>query len=197
MKNIALKKKGFTLVEILIVISILSVVVILGLGSYSIVQKKIRLDVAANTLQSIIGEARDKSRSGYFVEKSSICYGFRVKSGEGMDLIKTKFDRLQEVNKCSVIESDITIVPTESLQSDLIIKKVEKFTEPVTEQVTVFFTPPYGTPELSGLRSDREALIKITVGYANSENPLDARTVVFNALIGNAYVQKVNENQNE
>jgi len=194
MKSIAVKKKGFTLIEILIVISILSLVIVLGLSSYSVVQKRIRLDVAANTLQSIISEARDKSRSGYFAEETSLCYGFRVKSGEPMELIKSKFDRLNQNNKCSVLDSDITVVPTESIQNDLVIKKVEKFSEPVTEKIVVFFTPPYGTPELTGLRSDKEALIKITVGYANSENSLDARTVVFNALIGNAYVQKANEN---
>jgi prepilin-type N-terminal cleavage/methylation domain-containing protein len=194
MKYITLKKKGFTLLEILIVISILGLVIVIGTSSYSLVQKRIRLDLAANTVQSIISEARDKSRSGYFAEETSFCYGFRVKSGESLELVQTKFDRLKDNNKCSILISDIRVMQTESIQKDLIIKKVEKFTEPVSEEIVVFFTPPYGTPELSGLRSDREALIKITVGYANSDHPNDSRIVVFNALIGNAYIQKANEN---
>ena len=55
------KKKGFTLVEILIVLAVISMVILLGVSSYGVVRKKIQLDLAANSLASSIVEARDKT----------------------------------------------------------------------------------------------------------------------------------------
>jgi prepilin-type N-terminal cleavage/methylation domain-containing protein len=207
MKNWFVKKKGFTLIEILIVLGIISTILLVGLGSYGIVQKKMRLEIAANTMQSIIAEARDKSKVGYYetganiISPKSLCFGFRLTPGEFVELITTKYDRLQVDQKCSTLDQDIQKSQIQDLQNDIVIKKIEKFNEEITDPLDLFFAPPFGDIEVIGLSAASNPEIIVTVGYLSSENVLDQRQIVLNALTGSVYIKKGNEqnvqNQNQ
>jgi len=203
MKNWFVKKKGFTLIEILIVLGIISTILLVGLGSYGVVQKKMRLEIAANTMQSIIAEARDKSKVGYYetVSSKSLCFGFRLTPGEFVELLTTKYDRLQVDQKCSSLGQDIKEAQIQDLQNDIVIKKIDKFDEEITDPLDVFFAPPFGDIEVLGLSAASNPEIMVSVGYLSSENVLDQRQIVLNALTGSVYIKKGNEqnvqNQNQ
>lgn len=192
------KKKGFTLIEILLVISIISVIVLLGVSSYSIVRKKVRLDIAANSFESIITEARDSTRSGYYRENGnvseapSVCFGFSVEQDEYIQLLETTYDRLERDTKCSRNQQDISELSIGDIDENIEIKQVELFGNEATEQITVFFRPPDGEPEILKTGIDQNAILRIVIGFEDSENPFDKREVIFNALTSNVYTQRFN-----
>jgi len=200
MKTANLKKKGFTLVEILIVIAIISLVVLLGFSSYGIAQKKARLDMAASSVQSMIAEARDKSKSGHFeaggdiLAAKSLCYGFRAYPGGSFELLSTTFNRLAINDKCSRLSNDIKVVKQLETLQDIIIKKIESFGKEQIDPVVVFFMPPKGEAEITVYTAyTDEPFIKFNVGYANSDSLLDQRQVVFNILSGTVKLQLLRE----
>lgn len=199
MKNMrCVKKKGFTLIEILLVLSIISVIVLLGVSSYSIVRKKVRLDIAANSFESVITEARDSTRSGYYRENGnvseapSVCFGFSVEQGKYIELLETTYDRLGRDVKCSRNQQDINELSIGDIDENIEIKQIELFGSETAEEITVFFRPPDAKPEILNSGIDQNAILRIVIGFEDSDNPLDKREVVFNALTSNVYTQKFN-----
>lgn len=194
------KKKGFTLIEILIVLAIISLVVLLGISSYGIVQKKVRLDMAANSVQSIIAEARDKTKAGYYesaddvFEAKSLCYGFKAYPGGGVELLSTPYNQLGINRKCSLSENDIRIVKQPETLTDIVIKKIDAFGIEQADPVVVFFRPPKAEVETAGINSFNGNMIKINVGYTNTDDILYQRRVVFDVLTGTVKLQLLNEN---
>jgi len=194
------KKKGFTLIEILIVLAIISLVVLLGISSYGIAQKKARLDMAANSVQSLISEARDKSRAGYYestadvLEAKSLCYGFKAYPGGSVELLSTLYNPLKLNQKCSLSENDIIVVKKLETLKDIVIKKIDAFGREQSDPVVVFFRPPKAETETAGINSFNENLIKINVGYSNTDDILYQRQVVFDVLTGTVKLQLLNEN---
>lgn len=193
------KKKGFTLIEIIIVLLIISIVVVLGVTSYSYVRKKVKLDIAANTIHSIIVEARDKTRSGYFEadgdisEAKSICFGFRLTNGGFIKLLSTKYDRLELYEKCSRLKQDFKELRTAEEDPSIIIKGIEEFGKKVSDEAIYFFRPPHADIDLKTIRSDRDPVVRIVIGFADSDEPLDKREVIFNVLTGNVYSKRFEE----
>ena len=194
------KKKGFTLIEILIVLAIISLVVLLGISSYGIAQKKVRLDMAANTVQALIVEARDKSKAGFYentgdvLEAKSLCYGFKAYPGGSFELLTTTYNPLELSGKCSNNLNDIKIVKKLETSKDIILKKIISYGQEQTDPVVIFFQPPKAEIEISNFIYIQEPLIKFNVGYSNSENILDQRQVVFNVLTGTVKMQTLSEN---
>jgi prepilin-type N-terminal cleavage/methylation domain-containing protein len=191
------KNKGFTLIEILIVISIIGLVTILGVSSYAVVRKRIRLDIAVNSAVSIVTEARDKAKVGYFEsDGASVCFGFKLEKEGFIEIFQTKYDRLKETEKCSRLEQEMKFMKkVENDESIIAIKNIQKFGHEVDE-IVVYFTPPYGGVEIDDMHisSESESVIKFMVGYNDSDNSVDNKEIVFNVLTGSTYKQKyVNE----
>jgi len=194
------KNKGFTLIEILVVISIIGLVTVLGISSYSVVRKRLRLDIAVNTAASLVTEARDKAKVGYFESNgNSVCFGFLLEKEGFISIFQTKYDRLKETGKCSRLDQDIQFMKKEKNDNSIIaIKKIEKFGHEVDE-LSVYFTPPYGEVEIDDMHisSEAESVIKFIVGYKDSEKKVDNKEIVFNVLTGNTYKQKYLDEENE
>jgi len=203
MDTVNSKKKGFTLVEILIVLTIISLVVLLGFSSYGFAQKKIRLDIAANSVQSLISEARDKTKAGYYesssdaVEAKSLCYGFKAYPGGGVELLTTPYDPIKTTEKCSLNLNNIIVVKKPETSNDIILKKVEMFGAEQADPVIVFFQPPNAEIEFTSMNLTSDPVMKLNVGYSNSDNIQDQRQVVFNVLTGNVKLQLLNENNED
>lgn len=202
MKNMrCVKKKGFTLVEILLVLAIISVIVLLGVSSYSIVRKKVRLDIAANSVESIITEARERTRSGYYEsdgdaeEIKSLCFGFRVSPGEFINFLQTPYNRLEQDIKCSRNTQNIKELRIGDIDEDIVIKEIEMFGSNINDEAIIFFRPPDAETETVKKGMDRDPLLNMVIGFENSDHPSDKREVVFNALTGNVYTQKYNEEE--
>jgi len=193
------KKKGFTLIEILIVLSIISLVVLLGITSYGIAQKKVRLDIAANSVRGLITEARDKTKAGYYentsdvLEAKSLCYGFKAYPGGSFELLTTTFNPLKLTGKCSVSENDIKIVKKVETLNDIVLKKIDAFGNEQVDPLVMFFQPPKAEIEILNLSAINEPVVKFNVGYTNSDNINDQRQVVFNVLTGIVKLQLLSE----
>lgn len=194
-----LKKKGFTLIELLIVIAIIGTLVAVSVSSYQVVREKVRLDIAANTLQSVIVDAREKARSGIYqssgeiTEGTTFCFGVVIKKGEYIEVYKTPYDRLSKKNnQCNRANAELV----ESVEHDarLVVKEIEYFGDEIDEVVEVFFAPPKAEVELSStLIGQGEPLLKIVVGYKNTDKPGDKKLIVLNLLTGNVYSAKYEE----
>lgn len=191
-----LKKKGFTLIELLIVISIIGILMTVSVSSYQVVREKVSLDVAANTLQSVIVDAREKARSGIFqssgeiTEGSTYCFGITITKGEYIEVYKTPYDRLSpKNNQCNRMNAEL--VESVEHEARLVVKEIEFFGEEISEVVEVFFAPPKAEIELSSTLIGRgDPLLKIVVGYKNSDSFGDNKLIVLNLLTGNVYSDK-------
>lgn len=191
------KKKGFTLVEILIVLAIISTVVLLGVSSYSIVRKKIRLDIAVNNVESIIAEARDRTKAGYHeLGGRPFCFGFQIEQGKFIDSLQTSYNRLEDI-KCSRAETDKKKRRIGEIDEGVEIKEIELLGNLEENEVLVFFIPPNAKPEISPVTGDidQDPILRIVIGFRDSDHALDKREVIFNALTGNVYTQKYKSQQ--
>lgn len=191
------KKKGFTLVEILIVLAVISMVVLIGVSSYGTVRKKIRLDIAANSLQSTIVEARDKTRAGYYSsedsvsvsDSASICFGFSIKKGEFVNFLSAGYDRLKpEGSKCDKANAVQALLKDN--EKDIIVKDLFIYEDDSADEVVIFFAPPNANIEIENtFSSGDKPELKVVLGYIDSDEDLNKREVVFNLLTGSVYSQ--------
>lgn len=196
-----LKKKGFTLIELLIVIAIIGSLVAVSVSSYQVVREKVRLDIAANTLQSVIVEAREKARSGIFqnsgeiTEGSTYCFGVKITKDEYIEIYKTTYNRLNNKNnQCD--QANAELIESVEHDSRLVVKEIEYFGDEISEVVEVFFAPPKAEIELSStLIGIGDPLLKVVVGYGNSDSPADKKLIVLNLLTGNVYSDKFNNEE--
>jgi len=195
MNRLRSKKKGFTLIEILIVISIIGMIMLVGIGSYGVARKKVELDVATNYLQSTIVEARDKTRAGYYEQgqdisnAKSFCFGFLIKKGEFIKPLKTDYDRLKvEGSQCD--KQNAKELNTTNKQKNIIVKNIYIYGQDTGSEAEVFFAPPDANVEIEKqlIEQDKPEL-RVVLGYNDSDEDLDKREVVFNILTGAVYSQ--------
>jgi len=197
MRNIAkLKKKGFTLIELLIVVAIISTLVTVSISSYGVIRKKVQLDVAANTLESVIVEAREKTRSGIYqktgdlTEGSSYCFGIVIENGEYIDLYRAPYDRLSpKNNQCDRSKGEL--FKTIEHDTNLVVSEIEYFGEEISDMIEVYFAPPKAEIELpSTLIGTDEPLLKVIVAFKNAQASDEKRIIVLNLLTGNVYTDR-------
>lgn len=196
------KKKGFTLVEILIVLAVISMVMLLGVSSYGMARKKIQLDIAANSFEATIVEARDKTRSGYYdmddpevSQASSFCFGFSIEKEGFITLLRTDYNRLAQTgSKCDTQNAIPTI--NADLNEDIVVKELSVYGEQIQDSIEVFFAPPDAAIEFEkpGVVKD-EPELRAVLGYADSDEDTNKRVVVFNVLTGSTYAQTFIENE--
>ncbi len=205
MKKTSSKKKGFTLIEIMIVLGVISMVILLGVSSYGVARKKVKLDIAANSLHSTIVEAREKTRAGYYdktdnniAEAVSLCFGFTLKSGEFIQPLYTPYDRLAEKGSRCDVNKARPVSGRAGHDYDIVIKEIQLYGNEVDEEVTVFFAPPDARIEVEkpAVPTDK-AQITVVVGYEDSDSDLDKRQVVFDLLTGNVNTQTYANNDKD
>ncbi|MBA4336200.1 hypothetical protein C0416_00305 [bacterium] len=196
------KKKGFTLVEILIVLAVISLVILIGVSSYGVVRKKVKLDIAVNYLQSTIVEARDKTRAGYYQENdskiadaTSLCFGFIVKEGEFVTPLTANYDRLkQEGSQCDIQNAKQLLLIDK--EKDIVVKDLLFYGNDIGEEMQIFFAPPDGNIEFEKpavVQGNPE--LRIVIGYPDSDEDLNKREVIFNVLTGSVYSQTFVQNE--
>lgn len=198
------KKKGFTLVEILIVISIISMIILLGVSSYGVVRKKIRLDIAANSFQSTIVEARDKAKAGYYEDAEgdvanarSICFGFLIEKDGLVTLETSQYNRLAQKGAQCDTKNTKKVINLDQ-DPDIVVKNLYLYGDEIQEDYQVFFAPPDGNIEYKKptIIQDDPELIAI-LGYSNSDEELNKRVVIFNLLTGSSYTETFTQYENE
>ena len=197
MKHVISKKKGFTLVEILIVLGVISMVILLGVSSYGVARKKVKLDIAANSIHSTIVEAREKTRAGHYdadsgniADASSLCFGFELYKGEFIQPLYAPYDRLAEKgSRCNKQKASVVLERTDR-DTDIIIKDIQLYGDEESDSLTIFFAPPDARIEVEKpLIQIGEPTLSIVVGYENSDSDLDKRKIVLDLLTGNVNTQ--------
>ena len=190
--NKFVKKKGFTLVEIMVVVVVISLVLYLGISSYGVARKKVKLDISTNTVESVLIEARDKARAGYYTDSDeSLCFGVKATEDAFVEIFRTKFNRLErEFNQCSRNSADYEPLRIEETDETIVIKEIIQNNNSLSE-LEVFFKPPHADLDISASASDPK--IRIVVGYQDSDDPLDKREVVLDTLTGNVYSKRYEE----
>ncbi|MBD3157053.1 prepilin-type N-terminal cleavage/methylation domain-containing protein [Candidatus Peregrinibacteria bacterium] len=202
MKQGLSKKKGFTLVEILIVLGVISMVVLLGVSSYGVARKKVKLDIAANSLHSSIVEAREKTRAGYYdsgsgtvTGASSLCFGFSLTEGGFIQSLYTPYDRLAAKGSRCPLNDALPVTKQINRESDIVIKNIQLYGNEVSDSITLFFAPPDARIEVEEpLITTDEAKMTVVIGYEDSDSDLDKRQVIFDLLTGNVNTQTYTNN---
>jgi prepilin-type N-terminal cleavage/methylation domain-containing protein len=196
MKNFILKKKGFTLIEIIIVLGIIGLVAVISVASYGIAKRKVELDIAADSVQSLIAEARDKSKSGYtkgeeLSDTTSLCFGIFAEVGRNIELFNTPYNKLNK--KCE--KDNLNFIKTGFQNKQIFMKEIYFYGEPLEKDLTIFFKPPYGEIEFVDTadtgKFNEEPLVKFVIGYRDLEGSIYLRQILLNIITGNVYAEKV------
>ncbi len=181
-------RKGFTLVELLIVISIIGMLTVLAVGNYIGVEQQARVEFATDTLVSTIREAQVMARSGQRSTDSGgqqvlQCYVVKIVTGTGVtaglyfgqgDYLAVQGDT---VDSCQTV-------------GDENLRKSEVFNEKVIivgdgGEKTYYFKPPFaqileqGGGQLVAVQSQ-----KLQMTVQDVDSPEYSRAVIFDLATG-------------
>lgn len=166
-----INQKGFTFIELLVVILIISTLAALVLTGYSQGIKKSRLAMGAEEFFSVLQQAQTQVKAGLIEEGSLLCLGAEVNTGGDNFLIKTP----SEEGNC-VLESVIATLKIELPQNVQVLKVNEE-----TGAISILFAPPLG--EIKILGSDGSDFsgadeISIVLSYGGREEEAWTREIV-------------------
>lgn len=187
-------KPGFTLIEILIVLSIIMLLTILAVANYSAVERSARIGFAADSLVSSLREAEVLSKSGRRVTDSAgkqilQCQAVKIVSGTGSN------------SGLYMGESDYVGLPKDAtagtaVDTCMIIdnskwRKTDVFNDQIViigdgSEQTFYFKPPFGQiySENGGILS-KAAAEKVRFSVGALDNADSQQKIEFDLTTGN------------
>ncbi len=198
-------KPAFTLIEMIIVMTIIGLLVLVSVSSYTVVQRQARLDIALDTLISTLKEQRDKARVGK-VDKQDTdanttlsCYGLffdQKNTDPDIQIVSMRYVTVgnNRADFCDPARSFIKQPSGITTDQGVMVKSVTLGTGQ-RENIKTFallFKPPFGTPvfatgfEANALSSSLvlsagQNPLKINLGL---QNVTEEKTLVFDFLTG-------------
>ncbi|MFA6435618.1 MAG: prepilin-type N-terminal cleavage/methylation domain-containing protein [Candidatus Gracilibacteria bacterium] len=194
------KKKtelGFTLIELLIVITILAVLTGVALLDYGFSVKKARIQVAAEELVALLGDATVRSQTQFSqieevdgADSTVVCYGVTIEKGSLPVLFKTSRD--EDTQLC--VMSDREPVKELSWEDLVFVTDIDwtAMTVSGTETDTVdwiafLFSPPKGDVSVyldSGLLVEKSEVteVQVRLTYQNSSESVLNKVVKINPV---------------
>lgn len=161
-----MKKRAFTLIEVLVVMAIITVIAVMGAGAYSLAQQGITLDLAGDTIVGQLHGLRGKAQA------QSRCFGMRFIKNHTPEIIEMPLrDR---VHGCGNIDKLIQM----PLRRTVAIGELTTEGTIPTDRLTVIFGPPYGAMQI--VPNARTA----TLTVLNEKNPSSRRVITLNAETG-------------
>lgn len=130
------KDHGFTIVELLIVISVIAIIAVMGAHAYSVGRRTAIIDIHAEKLTSLLHSFRDKTKA----DKEPMCTGMIFKKGETPQKIQVLF-------KNSYVGCDRTAAPVQTLldwQNDVMIETIRIAGNDSDVPLKLLFAPPHG-----------------------------------------------------
>lgn len=121
-------KHAFTLIEILLVLSVILIVATLGIGSYTVARQNMAIDLEADRLVVVLHELRDASRAG------ARCLGLRFEKNENPQKIETAYRNPRQGCDPNETSSPIPWSPEISMAQE--------------NAVSVLFIPPHGNMKI-------------------------------------------------
>jgi len=167
------------LVELLVVITIIAILAFMAVSSYGKAQRQAKLDIAADTLVSMIKEQQGAAKSGRVAGDSGLqCYGIRI-STDGVKILHAEYVSVDDVggDYCKA---------GEALPKDFPIPEMEVRSVDSSEDIlTVFFKPPQAKIALymgnSDMPSPADFTLTIEIGLPNVD---DTRKISFDTVSG-------------
>lgn len=188
-------KRGFTLIEMLIVISIIAILAFLGIDSFTDAQRRARLNVGAESLASMIKAQIENVRDGIAVDdgnggKTLNCYGFEVAgTGDATVLNTLKAPYVGKTDACDLSHSSKTVFDG---FNGLKVVEMDLAGTKSNDPLAVYFKPPFATAfqveqaDLSDSKFTSLVALKIqTVAGGLS------KTVTFDPTTNKTYVSQI------
>lgn len=141
MKSIAqTDRKGFTLIELVIVIAIVAVIVVMSFASYASYRKSISLSLAVDSLQSAVKSVQQQSRSGKGMLNGAsvpLCYGLLLEKGKPVRYVTATYKDASNSVNASEFPCDLSTANI-GRQVDL----MEGIQVAIDSDATVYAVPP-------------------------------------------------------
>lgn len=184
---------GFTLIEMLIVISIVGLLAVLAVSSYTRYRKASLVELAAQNVVSNLYEARDGVKYGRVGGGDlSMCRGLLISTKDDVGIQKITADFNSEKvfaggkwvsGSCS---ADVT---TESIGMDDLVKVVSVGSgEGGYEELSIWFMPPDAKTNLDG-----DDVITVLLQYGEDVETSFQRNIKINPKTGLANVENVKD----
>ena len=199
--------QGFTLIEMLIVIVIIGLLAFMAVSSFGSAQKAARLDIAVDTIMSVIKEQQGKARAGRQVSGvpggKNLCYGVVFqKSFPSVQTVTVPYVAVSpnsaHADYCDV--ADLTVKPVltpAAVSADIVFQKILQGGSDVTSSgLVLVFKPPFGailqSDSVDHIQPDavvNQSAVQIFLNQGGS-NSQDQRVIQFDPLTGT--VSRVN-----
>lgn len=177
--NLRKTRDGFTLIEMLVVIVIIGLLAVMAVSSFDVARKRVRLDVATDTITSIIKEQQGKARSGRQGSDSSSfaqtsCYGvFFQQASPFIQTVVMPYVSVPEdpttsnADYCDAAATAPKMTELE-ISKDIMVQSIKQGGAPV-QKLLLLFKPPFGSVlEMHDLTSATTA----HTAPVQTENPL-------------------------
>lgn len=210
-----LKKEGFTLIELILVIFIIAVLSTLAINGYTQYRRSALLDFAADNFVAEFYALRDKTIHGNYggEEESAKCYGLYFQHVDGIVEIKkieipySGLKKPTEINEegdfswnfetCDKSTLVADLPNFESLGKDESVKFVEVYDDEngsVLSDFAILFVPPDGNIELD-LFGQALSLqkVKVVIKYGESDENQFKRNVFIDLTSGKLSVTNVED----
>lgn len=128
-------KNAFTLIELIIVITILIIITAVGVGAYSGIRRTLLIDLQADTLVTILGNMQSE------VKNAPRCVGIRFEQDKAPQRIEAAYS--SGTRTCG----QVALVSSFALPAELRVAQVRADLAP-TKTLSILFTPPHATVSL-------------------------------------------------
>ena len=193
---------GFTLIELLVVITILAVLTGVALLDYGLSVKKARIQVAAEELAALFGDATVRSQTqfseidseGDGTETIVVCYGITIEEGQPPVLFKTLRDK--DTETCLMSDPDawesVKTLSWEDLVFVTTIHWIASSSPSETHDgdadwITFLFSPPKGDISVylnpdAPTKEEGVTEVQVHLAYQNSSEPILNKIVKINPV---------------
>lgn len=169
------QKPAFTLIEILIVISIIAILATLAIGNYNNIRSKIENQF---TIDTLVQEFRNQSKLSQN-QNQPTCHSIQIKTEEN-SIIKTTAPFQASSRTCQETNDNNTINLLENSQLKIISITMDNIE---SKEQTITFTPPSGLPQNLTNKNN------LKIQFNTETEPENLKTILIN--LRNGSIQKL------